>query len=198
LKADLDWTSKCALDDSNCNWRPRFFTVNTRNETHTSRNRTNQFIVQNNGPSGGGRLDTIALFTNVPSNVSNCTVAFYKPSMGIFYGTYSDGAMNISTLDMRGAPFAEAVGSNEINYKITKAFIDKETVQGTLDLGNWGHTVSSAFLTGPKFACKGEVAVHFALNAAHSEGSVTFDQASEVQPVFNSYVQRAGWVLVYE
>ena len=106
--------------------------------------------------------------------------------------------MNISTLDMGGKPFLEAVGSADISYKNTKSFIEAETVQGTLDLGNWGRTTTSAFQLGPSFDCKGpELAVHFALNSKTSESSVIVDQVSELQAIGNQYVQRAGWFLLY-
>jgi hypothetical protein len=89
-------------------------------------------------------------------------------------------------------PFAEAVGSQEISYQNTKSFIDAKTVQGSLDLGNWGRTIGHAFQNdGNSFDCKGpELAVHFALNNAQVEGSVIMDQVSQLN--INVYVQRAG------
>jgi hypothetical protein len=197
LAPDTDWTAKCNEDDSNCNWAPRFFIIKTDNETYTTYNRTTQFHVQKG--AGTSRIDSIAHFTNIPSTVTRCTMKWYKPSRGIFYGTWNDGAMNISTLDLGGKPFVEAIGSKDISYQNTKSFIEAETVHGVLDLGNWGKTPYSAFLSGPTFDCKeSELVVHFALNAPTGESAVTVDQVSNREMSLNNYVQRAGWFLQYE
>jgi hypothetical protein len=144
--------------------------------------------VQNDAGSLGGHRESIALFINIASTVIRCSVQWYKPAQG----TWGDGAVSISTLDMGGKPFAEAVGSQEISYQNTKSFIDAKTVQGSLDLGNWGRTIGHAFQNdGNSFDCKGpELAVHFALNNAQVEGSVIMDQVSQLN--INVYVQRAG------
>lgn len=131
--------------------------------------------------------------------MENCTVQWYKPGAGIFYGTFGDGALNISTLDTSNKPFAEAVGP-DVNFKTIKSLIEKETNHGLLDLGNWGRTTGSAHLIGSKFACKavgGELAVHFA-HASRMEGSVIVDQVMELGGINNGFVQRAGWYLKYE
>jgi hypothetical protein len=117
--------------------------------------------------------------------------------MGIFYGMYNDGAMNIGQLALGNKPFAEVVGK-EVNYKNTKALIKNQFSLGGLDVGNWGWTLDGKVLTNQrKFDCSGEVALHFELTAETTEASVTFDQVSKVGQV-NGFVQRAGWYLKYE
>ncbi|KAF2818566.1 hypothetical protein CC86DRAFT_375766 [Ophiobolus disseminans] len=198
LEPDTAWTAKCKEDNSNCNWAARFFSVKTNNETYTTYNTTSQFHVANDIGSAGAHRHSIAVFSDIPSSVTKCSVQWYKPKQGIFYGTWGDGSISISTLDMGGKPFAEAVGSQDISFKNTKSFIDAKTVQGGLDLGNWGRTMAHAFLSdGRTFACKGpEVVVHFALDSKTSEGSVTVDQVSKAGST--EFVQRAGWFLKYE
>lgn len=123
---------------------------------------------------------------------------WYKPATGMFYGTFGDGALNISTLDTGDKSLLEL--ADPVNLKTTKSLVEKETYRSVLDLGNWGRSAGSANLIGTKFACeavKGELAVHFALNAEW-EGSVIVDQVAVLGGTNNGFVQRAGWYLNYE
>jgi hypothetical protein len=122
----------------------------------------------------------------------------YKPALGINYAAYIDGSMNITTLDLGGKSFEEAVGT-EVNYKNTKDLIATEAYHGQLDLNNWGRSPGSAELNNghDAFDCSsGEVVAHFAMTPL-GEGSVTVDQVSKAGKI-NGVVQRAGWYLKYE
>ncbi|KAF2682314.1 hypothetical protein K458DRAFT_419721 [Lentithecium fluviatile CBS 122367] len=201
LEPDVEWVGQtgCKEDNSNCHWAPRFFIIKTDNETYTTYNQTFQFHVRKDAGPEGGRHDSIALFTDIPDTVTKCRIAWYKPAQGIFYGTYSDGAMNMSTLDLGDRSFEEAVGG-EVSYASTKELIAGESSHGVLDLGNWGRTLGGKALDNghDAFDCAGsELAVHFALNAPGAEGSVTVDQVSKLGTNNNGFVQRAGWYLQY-
>jgi hypothetical protein len=186
----------CSANDTNCNWAPTFFAIKTDNETFCS-NTTRQFHVQRDAGPLGARRDVIALFTGIPANVTRCTMAWYKPEKGIFYGTFGDGSINISSLDTGDKSFFEAVGSTDVNFGNTKALIAEEINHSILDLGNWGTSIGAARLSnGIVFDCAGpELAVHFAMSAPW-EGAVVVDQVSEL--AMNRYVQRAGWHLEYK
>ncbi len=106
--------------------------------------------------------------------------------------------MNISTLDLGGKTFEDAVGG-EVSYQNTKELIAGESSHGVLDLGNWGRFIGSQKLDNSHeaFDCPGsELVVHFAMSSAF-EGSVTVDQVSKRGATTNDFVQRAGWFLQY-
>jgi hypothetical protein len=119
------------------------------------------------------------------------------PATGIFYGVAFDGSMNISTLDLGGKSFEEAVGT-EINFKSTKDLIAGQTYVSGLDLNNWGWNTDPAQLdSGNSFECAGgELALHFEMITSLEQVAIV-DQVSKAGQV-NSFVQRAGWYLKYE
>jgi hypothetical protein len=193
---DLGWKEYCKDDDSDCNWSPMFWTIQTYNETYT-RNQTNQFYVQKDADMTK-RRDVIAVFKDLPAERKKCTLAWYKPEKGIFYGTYSSGSMNVSTLDLGDKTLEEAAGG-EINYKNVKGLFEKQTGTGGIDLANWGSATNSISLSNDrKFDCPGkEVALHFEL--IEGEGSVIHDQASsKFGAGASNFIQRAGWYLKWE
>jgi hypothetical protein len=107
--------------------------------------------------------------------------------------------MNISTLDLGGKPFEEAIGS-DVSYGNTKDLIANESNWGSLDVGNWGRTIGSKMLDNgaDAFDCsESELAVHFSLTTSF-EGSVIVDQVSKTGGNGNNFVQRAGWILHYQ
>ncbi|KAF2439737.1 hypothetical protein P171DRAFT_435602 [Karstenula rhodostoma CBS 690.94] len=189
----------CKEDDSDCNWKPTFWTIKNYDQEFT-KNSTSQFYTWQEGAidNSVNRRDVIAVYKDIPDNAKNCSVHWYKPMTGIFYGTYGDGSFNISLIDTGDKDLEEAVGG-KINWKNTEKFIEKQERKGALDLGNWGWSIGHMALTNNgKIDCSGkkEIAVHFAMSAG-TEGAVIIDQVSEKGKV-NSFVQRAGWVLRYE
>lgn len=189
----------CKEDDSNCNWKPTFWTVKNYDEEF-SKNSTKQFYAWQDGARDNSvkRRDVIAVYKDIPDNAKDCTLHWYKPMTGIFYGTYGDGSFNISLIDTGDKSLEGAVGG-KVNWKNTKKFFEKEKRTGALDLGNWGWSIGDMSLSnGGKIDCSGkkELVVHFALSAG-GEGAVILDQVSKKGEV-NGFVQRAGWVLKYE
>ena len=172
-----------------------FWMVQTYNETYT-KNVTNQFYVQKDVDMDK-RRDVIAVFKDLPADRKKCSIRWYKPGKGIFYGTYpfTNGNMNISILDLGDKTLAEAAGG-DINYKNVKGLFEKQTSAGGLDLGNWGtNTVGIVLDNGRKFDCPGkEVAFHFQL--VEGESAVIHDQVDN--RTANNFVRRAGWFVSWE
>ncbi|KAK7190474.1 hypothetical protein DPSP01_005297 [Paraphaeosphaeria sporulosa] len=196
----FDGPSKvCKEDDSDCNWKPMFHTIKNYDEEF-AKNSSSQFYAWQDGAIDNSvkRRDVIAVYKDIPDSVKNCSIHWYKPMTGIFYGTYGDGSFNISLIDTGDKGLEEAVGG-KINWKNTEKFFEKQTRTGALDLGNWGWSIGDTSLSNSaKLDCSGkkELVVHFALSAG-AEGAVIVDQISEKGKV-NGFVQRAGWVLKYE
>lgn len=195
---DTEWKKKCKEDDSNCNWKPTYYSIKNYEEEF-SQNSTKQFYTWKDKDGANGlRRDAIAVFENIPSGVKNCSISWYKPEKGIFYGTAGDGSLNLSIIDTGNKKFADAVGG-AINWKNTKKFFADEDQSRQLDLGNWGWTTEVAWLNSNEpVVCSGksEVVIHFEM-AAIPEGSVIVDQWSKLGGE-NNFVQRAGWVLRYD
>ncbi|KAF2877956.1 hypothetical protein BDV95DRAFT_588955 [Massariosphaeria phaeospora] len=192
------WKKVCEFDNSDCNWSPTFFPIKTHDETYTKKSTTSQFHIQKDDGALGARRDVIALFSGIPADITTCRMFWYKPSGGIFFGTWNVGNIRYSTLKLGGKPFAEAVGSADVSYKNTKALITAEAAQGMLDLGDWAKGYGEAMLRGSEeFNCAGsELAVHFRLEAM-MESAVIVDQVAK-ETSENPWVLRAGWVLKYE
>ena len=195
---DVDWKTKCKEDDSNCNWKPTYYSIKNYDEEF-SKNTTDQLYAwkDKDGPIAY-RRDAIAVFENIPKGVKNCTLSWYKPENGIFYGTAGDGSFNLSIIDTGNKKFEDAVDGS-INWKNTKKFFANEDQTRVLDLGNWGWETEAAWLnSASSIACSGksEIVIHFEMSAV-SEGSVIVDQVYKKGQV-NSFVQRAGWVLRYD
>lgn len=196
---DTKWQEKCKEDDSNCNWKPTYHYIKNYDEKY-ARNSTSQLFAWKDADTSSTkyRRDAIGVFADIPAGVKNCSLSWYKPEKGIFYGTSVDGTFNLSIIDTGGKKFADAVGG-AVNWKNTKKFFGEEEEGRQLDLGNWGWTVEPTYLNSAKpIDCQGksEVVVHFEL-AAEFEGAVIVDQVSELGSV-NGFVQRAGWVLRYD
>jgi hypothetical protein len=197
---DIGWfdgsEAICKEDDSDCNWKPTFHTIKNY-DAEFKKNSTKQFYTWQDGglDNSVNRRDIIAVWKDIPDTTKNCSVHWYKPMTGIFYGTYGDGSFNMSIIDTGDKGLEEAVGG-DITWKNTEKFFEKQDRTGGLDLGNWGWTIGHASLTnGAKIDCSGkkELVVHFAMSAGY-EGAVIVDQVAEAK----GFVQRAGWVLRYE
>jgi len=107
-----------------------------------------------------------------------------------------DGALNITTLDMGGKPFEEAIGG-PANYKNTKPFIKDLNNRGVLDLANGEARLGYLDNSQKAFDCTGsEVVVHFSHQASLA-GSIIFDQVSAEKGNNNGAVLRSGWVILY-
>ncbi|KAF1968928.1 hypothetical protein BU23DRAFT_601924 [Bimuria novae-zelandiae CBS 107.79] len=196
---DTIWLEKCKEDDSNCNWKPTYHFIKNYDEEYST-NSTSQLFVwkERDDANTNYRRDAIAVFSDIPDGVKNCSLSWYKPDKGIFYGTYSDGSFNLSIIDTGDKKFEDAV-DGKINWKNTKKFFGDEDEGQQLDLSNWGWTLGATYLNSANpIVCEGksEIVVHFELSAVY-EGGVIIDQVSEVGKV-NSFVQRAGWVLRYD
>ncbi|KAK3215952.1 hypothetical protein GRF29_8g1675465 [Pseudopithomyces chartarum] len=195
---DTEWMTNCNEDNSNCNWNATFYSVKTGNESFAE-SHTDTFYVTKEQGSKGKRRDVIAVYKDLPSTVTKCTVSWYKPTKNMFYGTFPnrDGAIDISTLDTGDKTFMEAVGEDVVNYGNTKDLIAKKEFRGVLDLGNWGFS-DAMMLNGKEFDCSGgELVLHLALNV-EAEASVVANQVAELGGISNGFVQRAGWVIRFK
>lgn len=195
-EVDEGWHEFCKEDDSQCNWNATFYHIKNYDEDY-AKNSTVSFFVWNDSENTTElRRDAIGVFQNIPDDAKNCSLYFYKPGQGAYYGVHNSGALDMATLDTGDKEFVDAVGG-KANWKSTAELLKDGKETGTLDLNNWGWTLGEKSLTNSaKFACKKEIAIHFTLSAPE-EGSVIFDQVRKLGQV-NNFVQRAGWVIKYD
>lgn len=197
---DMRWAEECKEDDSNCNWDPTFYNIETSQEAYARNTSTYnpRFLIQKDAELGLNQ-EVIAVFRGIPDSAKKCRIAVYKPSAGVYYAMHPDAGLNLTRLDMGGKPFEDAIGGRPANYVNTKTFITDRGNLGVLDLGNGrGHGPLNFFTNGrPAFDCSGsEVVVHFSLNAA--VGNLIFDQVAKPGSNAGPNIPRSGWVILYE
>lgn len=200
VKDDL-WQKTCKNDDSDCNWNATFYHIKNYDEKYASNSTSQLYVWKDRDDSTNLRRDAITVFSDIPDGVENCTLNWYKPATGIFYGTYNDGSFNLSLIDLGKKKLLDTV-DGEINWNSAAELIkpkDDEDIS-MLDLGNWGRSPGSAtpLSDGTVFSCKGkrELVFHFALSAV-SDGAVIVDQVRKPAQD-GAALERAGWFLKYK